>query len=100
MTNINTGAHVSHEEVRELLQHEQAVRIVYTNYKGETSERTIIPRRMWLGETQWHPGTQWLLDAFDLDKQADRSFAVRDIHRIIQPAPTPTSTPVASPQNP
>jgi predicted DNA-binding transcriptional regulator YafY len=57
----------------------KAVRIVYTNYRGETSIRRVIPVRLWFGATEWHPAEQWLLDAFDVDKQAQRSFAVKDI---------------------
>ena len=57
----------------------RAVRIVYTNYRGETDLRVIVPRRLETAETDWHPEKQLLLHAFDLDRQAERSFAVRDI---------------------
>ena len=57
----------------------QAVRIVYTNYKGETAIRNIIPQRVRFGSTQWHPENQWLLDALDLEKNAVRNFAMKDI---------------------
>ena len=55
------------------------VQIVYRNYRGETSTRRILPSKLWFGYTEWHPGSQWILDAWDLDKGALRSFAVRDI---------------------
>lgn len=58
----------------------RAVRVVYTNYRRETSERTIVPERLWFGSTPWHPEPQWLLDALDLEKGERRSFAVADIH--------------------
>jgi predicted DNA-binding transcriptional regulator YafY len=57
----------------------QHVRIVYTNYRGETAIREIIPQRVWFGATEWHPEEQWLLDALDLEKNAVRAFAMRDI---------------------
>lgn len=57
----------------------RTVNIVYTNYKGETALRKIVPERIWFGKTDWHPEEQWLLDAFDEQKGASRSFAVRDI---------------------
>lgn len=57
------------------------VRIVYTNYRGETAPRTIIPRRLWFGSTEWHPEEQWLLDALDVEKNEQRSFAVADISK-------------------
>lgn len=60
---------------------EEQVTIVYTNYKGETAVRRIVPEKIWFGATEWHPEPQWLLDAFDSDKQATRSFALKDITR-------------------
>jgi predicted DNA-binding transcriptional regulator YafY len=56
-----------------------AISLVYTNYRGETSVRRVIPQRIWFGATDWHPEEQWVLDAVDLDKQAERSFALKDI---------------------
>lgn len=55
------------------------VTITYTNYRGETGKRTIEPIKIWFGATKWHPEPQWLLDAIDIDKQAERSFALKDI---------------------
>ena len=57
----------------------KAIKIVYTNYRGETALREVLPQRVWFGSTDWHPEEQWLLDAIDLDKGAPRSFALRDI---------------------
>ncbi len=56
--------------------------ISYTNYRGETAERSILPQRVWFGSTDWHPEPQWLLDAIDVDKCAERSFALRDIRFV------------------
>jgi predicted DNA-binding transcriptional regulator YafY len=61
----------------------KAVSIVYTNYRGETAQRRIIPQRVWFGATKWHPDEQWLLDAFDVEKQSPRSFALRDIQSYV-----------------
>jgi predicted DNA-binding transcriptional regulator YafY len=61
----------------------KAVSIVYTNYRGETARRRIIPQRVWFGATKWHPDEQWLLDAFDVEKQSARSFALRDIQSYV-----------------
>lgn len=55
------------------------VRIDYVNYRGERSVRLIVPQRIYFGDVEWHPGTQWILDAWDVDKAALRSFAVADI---------------------
>ncbi len=63
----------------EITNDQEVVSIVYKNYRGETAERQIIPRKIWFGGTDWHPEKQWLLDAFDIGKKADRSFAMKDI---------------------
>lgn len=55
------------------------VKIVYTNYRGETGIRAILPIKIWFGATDWHPESQWLLDAIDVEKEASRSFALKDI---------------------
>jgi len=58
----------------------QAVVIAYTNYRNEVSVRQIIPKEIYFGSNQWHKEPQWLLKAYDLDKKADRHFAMADIH--------------------
>lgn len=58
------------------------LKILYTNYKGETSVRNIIPQEIYYGKTEWHPQEQWLLQATDVDKGAVRTFAVKDIDFI------------------
>lgn len=55
------------------------VTILYTNYRGETATRLILPEKIWFGSTEWHPEPQWFLEALDIEKQAVRSFAMRDI---------------------
>lgn len=59
----------------------QIVLIDYTNWKGTRSTRTIIPKEIKFGFSEWHPGEQWLLSAYDLDKLAVREFAMSGIHR-------------------
>lgn len=59
----------------------QMVRIDYTNYRGERAVRRVVPHRLYFGEVEWHSGTQWILDAWDVDKDAIRSFAMVDICR-------------------
>jgi predicted DNA-binding transcriptional regulator YafY len=58
---------------------ERRIRIVYTNHRGETATRHIIPQKIWFGKTEWHTDSQWLLDALDIEKNAQRSFAMKDI---------------------
>jgi predicted DNA-binding transcriptional regulator YafY len=58
----------------------RSVKILYRNYKGEVSWRRIVPegKLIW-GTTEYYPETQWLLLAFDLDKDAERTFAFKNI---------------------
>ena len=49
--------------------------IVYTNWRGETAERRILPTGIWFGSTEWHPEPQWLVKAIDVEKNAERDFA-------------------------
>jgi predicted DNA-binding transcriptional regulator YafY len=59
-----------------------AVDIDYTNWKGERRVRRIIPKpeQFFFGVTEYHKEPQWLLKAFDVEKKAERTFAMRDIH--------------------
>lgn len=60
-------------------QHSEDLRVLYKNWRGETSERTIRPIKIWFGSTEWHPSKQWLLTALDVDKDVERDFALTDI---------------------
>ena len=39
------------------------------------------PRGIYWGSNEWHPEWQWLLKAYDIDKQADRDFAMTGIQK-------------------
>lgn len=54
-------------------------RMIYTNYRGETSERSILPLQVYFGSTPYHPEPQWLMEAHDFEKCASRVFAMRDM---------------------
>lgn len=58
---------------------DRIIYIYYRNHRGESSWRQITPGWMYFGSTKWHPEQQWLMIAYDHDKQADRDFALRDI---------------------
>ena len=60
-------------------EEKKQVKILYTNWKGITSYRNIIPKSVEFKSTDWHKEEQWILNAFDLDKNADRGFALKDI---------------------
>lgn len=50
----------------------------YTNHRGERAVRRLITERLYFGTSPWHPEPQWLLDAWDCEKQANRTFALND----------------------
>ncbi|WP_085032732.1 hypothetical protein [Ensifer aridi] len=51
----------------------------YTNWRGETARRTVVPIEIWFGKTEWHPMEQWFLKAQDVEKGEIRDFAFLDI---------------------
>lgn len=52
----------------------------YRNHRGEISQRNVTkPEKIWFGSTEWHPKPQWLMTAWDIDKDALRDFAFKDI---------------------
>lgn len=55
----------------------------YRNYRGEVSQRRVLPIRIHFGSTRCHSIPQYLLRALDLDKEEIRDFAWKDI----SPAP-------------
>ena len=55
------------------------VKILYTNWKGVTSYRNIVPLSIEYKSTEWHKEEQWILNAYDVDKEAERGFAIKDI---------------------
>jgi len=54
-------------------------RVEYTNYRGETAVRVIVPILIWYGHTEYHPEDQWLLKALDKGKDQIRDFAMADM---------------------
>lgn len=61
------------------IERKKVLVIQYTNHRGETSVRRILPLAIYFAATQWHPDEQWILDAHDTDKDVIRSFALRDV---------------------
>lgn len=50
--------------------------IAYTNHRGERRVRRLMPIAICFGASPHHEGRQWFLRAFDLEKQAERDFAL------------------------
>lgn len=56
------------------------VTIDYTNWRGERAERYVRPLRLEFGSNEWHTTPQWLLVAHDSRHNAERTFALANIH--------------------
>ena len=61
------------------MEEKKNVKILYKNWKGKTSYRNIIPKSIEFKSTEWHNEEQWILNAWDIDKKAERGFALKDI---------------------
>ncbi|OHV73363.1 hypothetical protein [Ensifer sp. LCM 4579] len=72
-----------HIEVEESEPNGPPLTFVYRNWRGEIATRKAVPLRLEFASTEWHPEAQWLLIAWDIEKRATRSFAIKDIN----PAP-------------
>ncbi len=59
------------------------VYIYYTDWKGVSAWRAVVPKcgGIYFGSNEWHKKPQWLLDAFDVEKQEWRTFAFADIRQ-------------------
>lgn len=53
----------------------------YDNYRGETSQRTVKVNSIRHTSTEYH-SKQWILFGWDLDKQAERGFAMKDMTSV------------------
>lgn len=53
----------------------------YKNYRNEISQRQVVLSSLWFGKSnpEYYPEEQWFIDALDLDKQAFRTFALKNI---------------------
>lgn len=54
------------------------IKVKYTNHKGVTAIRTITPLNLMFKSTPYHPEAQMLLNCWDIDKNAFRTFALKD----------------------
>jgi predicted DNA-binding transcriptional regulator YafY len=54
--------------------------IDYTNYRGERGLRRIVPMSIRFENNEWHPDTQWLMEATDVEKGDIRTFSIVNIH--------------------
>ena len=58
----------------------KVVVIDYTNWKGERAKRRIKPLNIVFENNEWHPTSQWMVKAVDMEKLETRFFALANIH--------------------
>ena len=61
------------------MKDKKKIKILYTNWKNETRYRLIEPISIEFKSTKWHLEEQWILNAIDIEKDAQRAFAIKDI---------------------
>ena len=57
----------------------QPVSFSYVNYKGVFKRRKAILQAVYWGSNKWHSKDQWLVIGWDLEKQEERTYALKDI---------------------
>ena len=60
------------------------IKVKYKNYQGEIGIRNIIPQNVYYGSTEFHKTDQWLMDVWDVEKDAQRTYAMLDIMEFIK----------------
>ena len=56
----------------------------YVNWRGERGLREAEPIEIFFGSTKFHSDTQWIMRAWDVDKNAPREFAMKDMSDIVE----------------
>lgn len=59
---------------------EKVAHIDYTNHRGERGIRRVLPISFGWGANEFHSKPGWLLHCWDLDRQAYRTFSIRNVH--------------------
>ena len=61
------------------MNEDQAIEVKYTNYRGETSIRKVVPTAVSYSEgNEWHPNPGWELVVYDVEKGETRFFRLQD----------------------
>lgn len=56
----------------------EPIEVVYTNHQEAKLERSITPLSVRWGSTEYHTKPQWLLEVWDHDREALRTYALAD----------------------
>jgi len=61
----------------------ESLKFKYKNWQGVVGVRNVKPIQVWYGKTEFHKEKQWFLKAQDLDKNAERDFALKDVIKFL-----------------
>ena len=70
-------------EILKQLKEGVVIEFDYVNYRGVEGKRKAKVLSIYNGETEYHHGVQMLLKGIDLDKNAERTYAVKDMNNIV-----------------
>ena len=62
----------------------EKIQVCYTNWKGETRVRTILPIKLEFLATKYHPEKQWTILAVDPEDGKEKNFALKDCNFKIE----------------
>jgi hypothetical protein len=69
-------------------QEDAPIQVNYTNWKGAVRLREIVPVGLRYGDSPYHPGKQWLLEALDPEDGKIKDFSLNtcvfDLNRLPQ----------------
>lgn len=71
---------MNQEDTKEVLH------FTYTNHRGETAKRRVMPERIYFGTTPEHREPTWLMASFCFDRQAQRTFDLKKMIFTDHPA--------------
>jgi predicted DNA-binding transcriptional regulator YafY len=69
-------------EINPVFTDRKHIRFDYVNWRGEKSKRDAYISYIFFGSNMWHEEDQWLMVAFDNDKQETRYFAMKDMSKV------------------
>lgn len=69
----------------------KALQIDYTNHAGERRKRLVVPLHItYVAAPPWHPEPQWIMVAWDAESDQTKSFAMANIHEMVNTSAAPT----------
>jgi hypothetical protein len=68
----------------EYLSHQDMLKtsFAYVNHRGERKDRNIVIMGMRYGTTEWYPRPGWLVRGWDVEKDVEREFSIRNMAPI------------------